>query len=88
MQEKQGPSDAGAQAQTPYNTPALDDIRKKIDELDNRIHDTLMERAELVLKIGEEKRKNKIQIVQPAREARMLRRLLARHRGALRGGGV
>ncbi len=67
----------------PYNSPALDEIRRKIDELDNRIHDTLMERAELVLKVGEEKRKNNIQIVQPAREARMIRRLLARHNGAL-----
>lgn len=67
----------------PYNSPALDEIRRKIDELDDRIHDTLMERAELVLKVGEEKRKNNIQIVQPAREARMIRRLLSRHSGAL-----
>ncbi len=67
----------------PYNSPALDEIRQKIDELDNRIHDTLMERAELVLKVGEEKRKNNIQIVQPAREARMIRRLLGRHKGVL-----
>lgn len=67
----------------PYNSPTLDAIRQKIDELDNRIHDTLMERAELVLKVGEEKRRNNIQIVQPAREARMIRRLLGRHRGVL-----
>lgn len=67
----------------PYNSPALDEIRQKIDELDNRIHDTLMERAALVLKVGEEKRKNNIQIVQPAREARMIRRLLSRHEGVL-----
>ena len=67
----------------PYNSPTLDEIRQKIDELDNRIHDTLMERAELVLKVGEEKRKNNIQIVQPAREARMIRRLLGRHKGVL-----
>lgn len=67
----------------PYNSAALDEIRQKIDELDNRIHDTLMERAELVLKVGEEKRKNNIQIVQPAREARMIRRLLGRHKGVL-----
>jgi chorismate mutase / prephenate dehydratase len=67
----------------PYNSPELDSIRQKIDELDNRIHDTLMERAELVLKVGAEKRKNNIQIVQPAREARMIRRLLERHKGAL-----
>lgn len=67
----------------PYNSAELDAIRQKIDELDNRIHDTLMERAELVLKIGEEKRKKNIQVVQPAREARMIRRLLERHKGAL-----
>ncbi len=72
-----------SKAAKPYNSETLDDIRKKIDALDNRIHDTLMERAELVLKIGEEKRKKNIQIVQPAREARMVRRLLARHDGAL-----
>lgn len=69
--------------QKPYSSKNLDDIRKRIDFLDDSIHDMLMERAELVLKIGEEKRKNNIQIVQPAREARMIRRLLARHKGAL-----
>ncbi len=67
----------------PYKSETLDAIRQKIDELDNRIHDTLMERAELVLKVGEEKRRNNIQIVQPAREARMIRRLLGRHKGVL-----
>lgn len=66
-----------------YNSQNLDDIRRKIDELDNRIHDTLMERAELVLKVSEEKKKNNIQIVQPAREAKMIRRLLGRHKGVL-----
>ncbi|MEM6780419.1 MAG: chorismate mutase [Pseudomonadota bacterium] len=66
-----------------YSSKNLDDIRKRIDTLDNSIHDMLMERAELVLKIGAEKRKNNIQIVQPAREARMIRRLLSRHKGVL-----
>ena len=70
-------------SEKPYQSPDLDAIRKQIDALDDRIHDTLMERAELVLKIGEEKRKKNIQVVQPAREARMLRRLLARHKGVL-----
>ncbi len=68
---------------TPYQSETLDEIRRKIDELDDRIHDTLMERADLVLKVGEEKRKNNIQVVQPAREARMIRRLLSRHTGVL-----
>jgi len=70
-------------SQKPYNSKELDAIREKIDELDNRIHDTLMERAELVLKIGEEKRKKNIQVSQPSREARMIKRLLERHSGAL-----
>lgn len=67
----------------PYNSPALDDVRRQIDALDDKIHDTLMQRAELINKISEEKRKKKIPVVQPAREARMIRRLLARHEGAL-----
>ena len=79
MPDKKNPSSTDK----PYNSPNLDEIRQKIDALDNRIHDTLMERAELVLKVGEEKRKNNIQIVQPAREARMIRRLLGRHKGVL-----
>jgi len=69
--------------QKPYNSPELDEIRKKIDALDTRIHETLIERADLVLQVGEAKRKHNIDIVQPAREARMIRRLLSRHRGAL-----
>lgn len=70
-------------SQKPYHSENLDEIRQKIDALDTRLHDTLVERAELVLKIGEEKRKNNIEIVQPAREARMIRRLLSKHMGAL-----
>lgn len=66
----------------------LEDIRRKIDTLDNTIHDLLMERAELVLQIGEEKRRNNIQIIQPAREAVMIRRLLGRHRGKLPASAV
>lgn len=61
----------------------VDSIRQQIDTLDNKLHDLLMKRAELVLQIGEEKRKNKVQIIQPDREAVMLRRLLGRHKGQL-----
>ncbi len=62
---------------------ALDELRKQIDTLDNAIHDLLMKRADLIAHIGEEKRKNKLQMIQPAREALMIRRLLARHAGPL-----
>lgn len=61
----------------------VDSIRQQIDSLDDKLHDLLMKRAELVLKIGEEKRRNKVQIIQPDREAVMVRRLLARHVGPL-----
>lgn len=54
-------------SQKSYNSPKLDEVRRKIDQLDNRVHDSLMERAELVLQIGEEKKRNNIEIVQPAR---------------------
>jgi chorismate mutase / prephenate dehydratase len=66
-----------------YKSPELDKIRARIDTLDNTVHDLLLERADLVMQISEEKKKNNIQIVQPAREARMIRRLMARHRGPL-----
>lgn len=62
---------------------ALEDIRKQIDALDDRIHDLLMERADLIVSVSEEKKKGNIPVVQPAREAVMLRRLLGRHRGPL-----
>lgn len=61
----------------------VEELRREIDTLDNRIHDLLMERAGLVLSIGEQKRKNNVQIVQPDREAVMIRRLLGRHNGPL-----
>lgn len=66
-----------------YKSPELDTIRQRIDALDNQVHDLLMERADLIMKISEEKKKQGIQIVQPAREARMIRRLMARHREPL-----
>ncbi len=61
----------------------LDEIRKKIDSIDNQVHDLLMERAGLVSGVAQAKKENGLQIVQPAREARMMRRLLSRHAGPL-----
>lgn len=61
----------------------LSEIRKKIDALDDRIHDLLMERADLIVGVTEAKKRNNIPVVQPAREAMMIRRLLKRHRGPL-----
>jgi chorismate mutase/prephenate dehydratase len=61
----------------------LEDLRRKIDALDDKIHDVLMERASLIASVAEEKRKKNLPFVQPAREATMIRRLLGRHEGPL-----
>lgn len=61
----------------------LTEIRRKIDSIDDRVHDLLMQRANLIVDIAEEKRKKNLQVVHPAREAMMVRRLLGRHDGPL-----
>ncbi len=66
----------------------LNAIREQIDKLDDRIHDLLMERADLIKDVGAEKRRIGAQIVMPAREAMMIRRLLARHGGDLPQGSI
>tara|TARA_R110000868_G_scaffold137215_7_gene350673 strand:+ start:421 stop:1293 length:873 start_codon:yes stop_codon:yes gene_type:complete len=66
-----------------YKSQTLDNIRQKIDSIDSSIHDLLMERAALASSIAAEKRKRGMPVVHPAREARMVRRLLSRHKGDL-----
>lgn len=61
----------------------LDDFRKKIDDIDIRIHDLIMQRAEIVQEISKEKGLSKTAPYQPGREARLLRRILARPAGEL-----
>jgi chorismate mutase len=60
--------------------PSLDDLRREIDEIDDKIHDLIMRRAQVVELIGIAKRPDN-QIVRPGREATILRRLAARHTG-------
>lgn len=62
-------------------TKTIDDIRRQIDSIDDRIHDLLRERFAIVERITAEKRKTGAPIVQPAREIALVRRLLARHDG-------
>lgn len=62
---------------------SLEEIRREIDSLDHQVHDLLMKRAALIVKVIEAKRKNKMHTVQPEREAMMIRRLLDRHTGVL-----
>src|SRR5918992_969613 len=60
---------------------SLDDLRRRIDEIDERLQDLLIERAEVVEAIGETKRAEGGHVLRPGREASILRRLMARHRG-------
>jgi chorismate mutase-like protein len=66
------------------NTPAPDlaALRRDIDRIDEAIHDLLMQRTESVLGIAEAKRSSGDPVLRPAREAEVLRRLVARHKGA------
>jgi chorismate mutase / prephenate dehydratase len=61
--------------------PTLADLRRRIDELDGALHDVLMERAAVVERVGRLKRSDATPPLRPGREAQILRRLLARHRG-------
>jgi chorismate mutase / prephenate dehydratase len=62
--------------------PELAELRAAIDAIDDRLHDLLMERAVVVERIGQLPSKSGVK-TRPGREAAIIRRLLARHRGAL-----
>jgi chorismate mutase-like protein len=64
---------------------ALAALRREIDAIDDRLHDLLIERAAVVARVAAAKGAAApgTQIVYPAREAQILRRLLDRHRGRL-----
>jgi chorismate mutase / prephenate dehydratase len=66
----------------PSSSPSLDDLRARIDEIDDRLHDLLMERTQIVEAIGGVKRNGQVPPLRPGREASIIRRLVARHKGA------
>lgn len=62
-------------------TASLEQIRRDIDAIDDRMHDLVMERTRLVEKIAAVKAGNTGVALRPGREALILRRLDARHQG-------
>jgi chorismate mutase-like protein len=60
---------------------SLDELRRRIDTLDDRLHDLLMERAELVAGVAAVKQSTGVPSLRPGREAQILRRVAGRHRG-------
>jgi len=64
--------------------PALDDLRKEIDRIDEAMHQLLIERSEIIDRLIEIKGgQDTGSAFRPAREAAMMRRLVQRHRGLL-----
>ncbi|HEV2301046.1 MAG TPA: chorismate mutase [Stellaceae bacterium] len=65
------------------STPAdLEGLRRRLDEIDDGLQQLLIERADIVSLVAASKRHDgALAAFQPAREAEILRRLAARHRG-------
>ena len=61
----------------------LEDLRRRLDEIDDRLQDLLIDRFEIVLQVAAEKRGGEVAPHQPAREAEIIRRLVGRNHGAL-----
>ena len=72
----------------PSSPTSLDDLRARIDEIDDRLHDLLIERTEIVDSIARAKRDNGLPPLRPGREASIIRRLLTRHRGSFPRGAL
>lgn len=60
---------------------SLDDLRREIDEIDIAMHDLILRRTGVVTQVAAAKGKTGGAGFVPGREARVLRRLLARHDG-------
>lgn len=61
----------------------LDDLRVEIDTIDDSLHDLIMRRAEVVARVKDAKQDSGGGVFRPGREAAVLRRLVARHKGDL-----
>lgn len=61
----------------------LDNIRKKIDKLDQQLIDLLSQRSDLVHEVGEIKKSEGLQIYAPEREDALLKRLAKMNNGRL-----
>jgi chorismate mutase len=68
----------------PPPPPALGDLRKEIDRIDESMHRLLMERGEIIDRLIAVKRSQETgSAFRPLREAEMMRRLVKRHKGIL-----
>ena len=66
----------------------LDQLRRRIDRIDERLLRLLNQRAEYVLQIGRIKKKHRLPVYDGRREEELLRRLLRKNRGPLSSASV
>jgi chorismate mutase/prephenate dehydratase len=59
----------------------IQELRKKIDDIDDRILDLLNERARIVIKVGDIKKAERLDFHSPGREREILERLTTRNQG-------
>ncbi len=71
----------------PAAAPDLLSLRAELDRLDDALHDALMRRAAVVQQVAALRVKGAVPL-RPGREAAIIRRLLARHGGAMPGFGI
>jgi chorismate mutase/prephenate dehydratase len=64
----------------------LDELRRRLDRIDDNLQDLLIERLEVVASVAAQKRTATVSPYVPAREAEMLRRLIARQGDAFPAG--
>ena len=66
----------------------LEDLRRRIDELDEMLVRLLSARAACALEIGHEKKRRNLEIYQPGREAEVLQHVQTLNRGPLDDGAI
>ena len=66
----------------------LDDLRRRIDEIDEQLVRLLSVRADCALEIGREKKAAGLEIYQPSREAEVLNHVQAVNTGPLDDGAI
>jgi chorismate mutase/prephenate dehydratase len=64
----------------------LDELRRRLDRIDDNLQDLLIERLDVVARVAAEKRTATVSPYVPSREAEMLRRLVARQGDAFPSG--
>jgi chorismate mutase/prephenate dehydratase len=77
----------GKAIETMLSTQAdLDELRRRLDRIDDSLQDLLIERLDVVARVAAEKRSGTVSPYVPSREAEMLRRLVARQGDAFPAG--